>query len=135
MANTNTLTTVLNGARNKVRYITINSDGTQETVLNIYDSSALNTVDPLTCTIERITYSTSMRGAAGTTGNIKILFDATTPVLACGIPINNAGKICFKKIGGLKNTGGSGRTGDLVLTTLGLIAGDSITLVIELIAN
>lgn len=135
MGNTVTQSTLIGGKRSIIKYISLNSDGSQETATVIYDSSALNTVDPLTCTINKITYATSMRNTLGVNGNIKLLFDASTDVLACAIPINAAGVLDFSYFGGLKNTAGTGITGDILITTLGLVAGDAITLILDIIPN
>ena len=134
MANTVTTTTVLKGKKRKVLYVTVLSDGTEETATVLYDSSALNTPDPLTCTINRVfcSINSASTGAAGVLANAKLLFDASTDVLALGLPINSAGWLDFTSVGGLKNYAGTGITGDILLTTLGLQSGDSITLILDL---
>ncbi len=130
MANTITDTTIENGSKNVIKYIAINSDGTEETGTVIYDSSVLATArgvaDPLMCKIRKIKYATSIGNALD--ANIKLLFDATTDVLATSIPLNHEGEMDFTNIGNLKNTAGTGITGDILITTTGLVSGDSITL-------
>ena len=56
--------------------------------------------------------------------------DATTDVNALALPPSVSTKLCFEKVGGLTNTGGAGITGDILLTTTGLAAGDSLTLIL-----
>lgn len=134
MANTITNTTLMAGRR-VVKYITLSSDGTEETATVIYDSSAVSaqdasdTTDPLDCTIESIYAVVS----AAATARITLLWDATTDVLAFNIPAGTTQvKADFRReipMGGLPNQGGSGKTGDILLTTTGLEAGDSLTLV------
>lgn len=135
MANTITNTRLLANERRVIQYICISSDGTEETNLIIYDSSvvatAIGIADPLKCTIVRARYvSTSALGT------VHLDFDATTDVLALAMPYNGSSMdMDFKDIGGLKNTAGTGITGDILLTTTGLVAGDKITLILEVRPN
>lgn len=113
------------------QYITIMSDGTQETDLVIYDNSdvcsALGILDTLTCTLNCIKFVSN--SAAGI---MHLEFDATTDVLALTLPFNGRSmKMGFEYFGGLKNTAGAGVTGDITLTTTGLAAGESVTIIIE----
>lgn len=136
MANTVTQTTLIRGGREYINYITIVSDGSEETDLVIYDSSAvataLNITDGKNASIERIDVST-MTTAAGAL--MKLEFDADTDVLA--IPFNLgvdavAHQLDFSRFGGLKNYAGTGKTGDVTLTTLGLTSGDAIMIVLSM---
>ena len=138
MANTVTVTALSRSQRKVVLYVTILSDGTQETGTVIYDSSAqaalirdrdnLPMVDPLTCTLLKVKYaSTSKAGLA------HLLFDASTDVLAVGIPFDMSHCQDFTSEGGLKNYAGSGKTGDILLTTTGLATGETITMVMTVI--
>ena len=128
MANTNTNTRLILGNSKVVQYLTIASDGTQETDLVVYSSSAvasaLGKTDLKNSKIRSLQYISS--GAAVVT---KLEWDATTDVLACALSRYDT-KMNFDHIGGLKNTGGAGKTGDILLTTTGLAAGDSLTLVL-----
>ncbi len=131
MPNTNTNTRLIVGNRHVVQYLCIDSDGSEETDLVIYDSSvvatALGIPDSLNCAINSITYSTN-----SLLGVVKLEWDASTDVLAFALPAaGNSETFCFEKFGSLKNTAGSGKTGDITLTTTGLVSGDSITLVID----
>lgn len=132
MANTVTNTVLSEGKGSIVQYITIASDGTDETDLVIYDSSArassIGIPDPLTCNIRKIKVITNDT-AATFTG--KLEFDADTDVLALSIPPNEGVEQCFKDIGGLKNTAGTGITGDITLTTTNIASGDSLSIMLE----
>lgn len=131
MANTITNTRLLDGGRRVVQYITLASDGTQETDTVIYDSSVVATslgkTDPLNSRIKSIKYSTS-----SALGVVKLNWDATTKVLAYSMPRSAELHHCFDDIGGLKNTGGAGITGDVTLTTTGLVTGDSLVIILEI---
>ncbi len=131
MANTITSTPLVYGVHSTVLYWTLVSDGTQETARILYDSSAVASIlgipDPLNCAIQEIKVIT--RSAAGL---IRLDFDATTDVLALPLPATNYPiDMCFTRAGGLKNYAGVGRTGDILLTTTGLAAGDLITIYLD----
>lgn len=139
MANTITNTTILASPTTVVKYITIASDGTEETGTVIYDSSAIATVvgdsDTLDSTITRI-YACV---AAASTARVSLLWDATTDVLAFSVPVSTNPTYLDLRgqfpMGGLPNQGATGKTGDILLTTTGLESGDSITLVLEIRRN
>lgn len=137
MANVITNTTIFTGNKEVVQYITLLSDGSEETGTVIYDSSAVATTlgltDTLNCRIRSIyaTVSAAHPTATGGGARVKLLFDATTDVLALDIPPNTLVKNDFLKVGGLRNTAGSGKTGDILLTTTGLESGDAITIILS----
>lgn len=130
MANTVTNTTVTLSQARVVKYITLSSDGTNETNTVLYDSSAISTTlgqaDPLTCNVFEI----HAIACVASTARIKLLFDASTPVLLTGIS-NGANMVnfCNEHTSGMPNIAASGgRTGDITLTTTGLASGDTITI-------
>jgi hypothetical protein len=124
MSNTITNIYIQKLANRICKYITIASDGTNETATILYDSSDANTIDSLDSTIIEVT---GCIGAAST-ARVSLLWDATTDVLALDLPINIPFKFNYLKIGGLPNQGGSGKTGDILITTTGLASGDKIHL-------
>jgi hypothetical protein len=130
MPNTITQTTTVLGLNKVVRHIGITSDGSEETDLVIYDSSAiassLGIDDPLNCRILSVHYSVASAAFVGL-----LEFDATTDTHALALPAYSAGAIHLRDVGGIPNTAGSGKTGDILLTTTGLAPGDAITLVLE----
>ena len=64
---------------------------------------------------------------------VQLLFDATTDTIALGLAQDSNGHMDFSEFGGLKNTAGSGKTGDINLTTIGASSNDSYVIVLELI--
>jgi hypothetical protein len=130
MGNTVTNTRLFCGNSKVVQYITIASDGTEESDTVVYDSSAVATVlglsDTSNCKIREIVGYVS----AASTARVSLEFDANTDVLAFNIPANVNVSECFDHVGGLKNTSSTGKTGDITLTTTGLESGDSITLLL-----
>lgn len=132
MADTITSVQLVAGNMESVNYYTYTtSTPTQLTNVNLYISSttatALNIADPKTSTI--LSIEASVASAAGI---VTLLWGASTPVLAWSLPKNSGlTKFCFKEFGGLKNQGGAGRSGNIFITTTGLVAGDSFSLVIK----
>ncbi len=94
------------------------------------DVSALSS-DPMgkgACTgvnIECIWFSTVGMG-------VKILFDASTDVLAWELPADYADTLDFSEFVGLVNNSGTGKTGDILFTTVGHSSGDSYSIVLKL---
>ena len=131
MANTNTLSTLMTSPGNVLRYINIDSDGTEETDLVVYDSSVIATALGLTDTLMCHILSIYATVSAAATARVELRFDATTDVLALDIPVGQVVDKNFRYVGGLENRGGSGITGDITLTTTGLESGDNITLILE----
>lgn len=137
MANTITTKILSLSARECVQYTTIQSDGSNETATVLYDSSVQATsygdTDALTSGILEVYASSNV----AVTGRIRLLWDASSPLVAMDIPTGSTGDVdvCFRRFGGLINTGGSGKTGDILLTTTGLASGDTITLVLTILRN
>jgi len=129
MANTVTQRTLLGSGSEKtiVRSIHILSDGSEETDLVIYDNSAFiaNTAKGK---LEEVWIS-------GSDCIARLEWDQTTdsPVFAANP--SNGGYWDFRSFGGIKNPGGTGATGDLVLTTASLDAADEVTIIIKISQN
>lgn len=96
------------------------SDGTGEAAVKKVDASDYAAS---AFWIERIDYATS--GMA-----VRILWDATTDVMAWAIPQDVMGTMVFEPP--LVSDAGSGVTGDVLLTTVGHTAGDSYSLILRL---
>jgi hypothetical protein len=100
------------------------SDGTGESAVTKVDVSALT---PATAevSIDKIIYATD--GMA-----VRILWDASSDVVAWLVPQNQHGVFDFTKIapGGLLNNAGSGVTGDIQFTTVGHSSGDTYCIIL-----
>lgn len=137
MPNTVNQTAIIRSSRRVINYITVTSDGSEETDLVVYDSSAIAALvgitDPQTCQIENVWFSGSK---VANTGTLLLEFDATTDVVALPINFSATGDshmhMCFEQFAGLKNYAGTGKTGDILLTTTGLDSGDSFMLVLDI---
>lgn len=127
MADAVATTTIIDGPRKAVIYCTDTSDGDGEAAVTKVDVSALSQSPDLdTCTgvrLEKVVFSNVGMG-------VKILWDATTDVIALELPADYSDTIDFSDISGLPNYAGSGKTGDIQFTTVGASSGDtySVTL-------
>lgn len=102
------------------------SDGTGEAGVVKVDKSAYtgpNGLEPSCFVVEKIEYDvTSMR--------VVLSFDRTTD--ATFAVLQGQGELCYKKVGGLKDSD-TGDTGDILLTTTGAAAGDGYNIILHLI--
>lgn len=115
--------TLIDGDRNLVLKLTNVSDGTGEAAVPKVAIASYPGVTDFV--IERIHYAT--QGMA-----VRLLWDATTDVLAWTIPESDSGTFDFTGFGGIKNDAGAGKTGSLLLTTVGHASGDTYSLILEL---
>ena len=133
MADALTSTIISDGTNKAVIQLTNLSDGTGESAVNKVDVSALAArEDGTACSgvvIEKVSHS-----IIGFT-QVQLLFDATTNTIALGLAQDSNGHMDFSEFGGLKNTAGSGKTGDILLTTIGASSNDSYVIVLELLKN
>lgn len=137
MTNTVTQTTLILGQREYINYITLVSDGSEESNTIIFDSSvvtaAAKLTDTMNASIERIWFTGSKPATSAT---INLTWDANTDVLALPINFAAAGdahlEMDFTRFGGLKNYSGTGKTGDLLMTTTGLDSGDAFTIILQM---
>lgn len=125
MANTVTKTTLVDGARNLVVLVNIVGDGSgEETDTILIDRSAFAPTDGIELVVECIEGYCS-----GVTATIE--FDATADGVLCRLPADlfyydwsRAGGVSSNKLTG------AGATGDLLITTSSLGAGDFLTFTI-----
>lgn len=130
MADAVTSQTILDGERLFIGKFTNISDGTGETAVVKIDVSALNpNAAGLACNgvkINKIWAQT--QGMA-----VDILWDATTDLLCETIPENQFYLMDYSSFGGLPNNAGTGKTGDVMFSTVGAAAGDRYTITLECI--
>ena len=128
MADAVTATTVIDGGRTAVIYCTNTSDGTGESAVVKVDVSALSSrQDGTACTgvrLEKIVFSNVGMG-------VKLLWDASTDVIAVQLPADYSDTLNYSDINGLPNVAASGgKTGDIQLTTVGHTSGDTYSVVV-----
>jgi hypothetical protein len=130
MADAVTSQTIFDGERMAVMKFTNISDGTGETAVVKVDVSALASSSfQRPCdgvTIERVHYS-----IGGMT--VSVLWDATTDVPALVLAPGQS-TFDFTKIQ-VPNDAGAGKTGDICFTTIGAAAGDSYTIMLEMVKS
>jgi|TARA_R100001510_G_C7649146_1_gene206545 hypothetical protein len=122
--------TILDGERLAVLRFTNVSDGTGESNVAKVDVSALaaNSAGQA-CTevsIQRIYWA-----CIGM--SVRLDFDATTNVLAIGLPADSTGDEYYDSFTGIPNNAGTGKTGDILFTTTGASANDTYMVILELI--
>lgn len=129
MPNTVTQTTLVGSGDDKhiVRRIHIVSDGSEETDLVVYDNSTL-IADTSKGNLDFVY-------AMGSDCICRLEWDADTDVIATAVNPSTGGYYDFRQFGGLHNPGGTGKTGDLLLTTAALDAGDEVTLILGISQN
>jgi hypothetical protein len=127
MADAVTSTTLMDSDRVAIIQLTNTSDGTGEAAVKKVDVSALS--DSSTgqaCTgvrLAKIVYSTFGM-------SVKLLWDATTDTICWDLNADYTTDEDFTEFGGIRNTSGSGKTGDIMLTTTGHSDGDSYVIVL-----
>ena len=130
MADSVNVSTIIDGPRKAVFYLTNISDSTGESAVTKIDVSALSTsADGDACTgvrIESLSFSTVGMG-------IQLLWNATANRLAIALPANYSDSFDFSAFSGLPNYSGSGKNGDVLLTTVGAGSGETYTLTITCI--
>ena len=121
--------TIQDGAKTAIFRFTNVSDGTGESAVAKIDVSALSS-DPMTgaactgCTIQKIYYSTIGMG-------VKIFFDASSNVLAWQLNADWADTLDFTDFTGIPNNAGSGKTGDVLFSTVDHSSGDVYNIVMQ----
>lgn len=124
--------TLFDGERMAIMKFTNLSDGTGENKVLKVDVSALGASNSgKACDGVTIT-----KIHAATHGmEVQIYWDATTDVLAWGVPQNSQYTFDFEKMGGLINNAGAGSTGDVLFSTADASAGDFYTIVLEMVKS
>lgn len=124
MANTITARTLVGSGSDPVivRQIHIVSDGTEETDYVVYDNSAF---------VADVSKGKLLHVMVmGDSGILRLEWDQTADSAALSVDAANGMHFDFGPFGGIKNPNGTGATGDLVLSTADLDAGDEVTLIV-----
>jgi len=128
MADAVTTTTVIDGPKEAVIYCTNTSDSTGESAVTKVDVSNLSSLQAGTaCTgvrLKKISFSNVGMG-------VKVLWNATTNVIAAELPADYSDTLDYTDISGLPNVAASsGKTGDIKFTTVGASSGDTYSVVL-----
>ena len=131
MADAVTATTVEDGPKKAVFYLTNTSDGTGESAVTKVDVSELSSLqDGTACTGVRIGKIVFTNVGMG----VQILWNASTNVIAAQLPADYSDTLDYSEMSGLPNVAASGgKTGDIKLTTIGHSNGDTYSIVLHCI--
>tara|TARA_R110002020_G_scaffold748_3_gene3721 strand:- start:4046 stop:4444 length:399 start_codon:yes stop_codon:yes gene_type:complete len=122
-------TTIQDGQRLAVMRFTNVSDGSGESAVVKVDASALEAM----ASGSKSTNIKIMKCWWTISGmDVDLLWDASTNVHAISLTSDGAGFLDFSAFGGLPNTAGSGKTGDILITTRGHTNLDTYTIILEL---
>jgi hypothetical protein len=114
------------GDKQVIMKFTNASDGTGETNVTKVDVSTLTPYQQRACTgvqIDRIYGLTHGM-------EVRLLWEATTNVTILTFPQNTAQTMDFNDFGGLENNAGTGKTGNILFTTLDASSGDAYTIIL-----
>jgi hypothetical protein len=130
MADAVTSQTIADGERNVVMKFTNVSDGSGEAAVVKVDVSALSSNSRgVACSEVRL-----MQVRYAVVGmSVQMYFDATANVLLLEIAESSNGNLEFDDFGGISNNSGSGKTGDILFTTVGHTSGDTYMIVLEMV--
>ena len=132
MADTVASQTIVDGPKYAVLKFTNVSDGSGESAVKKVDVSALsNNSAGAACTsvdVARIYWACRGMG-------VDLLFDATSNVLLTGLPADSTGDEYYDLFSGIPNNAGSGKTGDILFTTVGHSSGDTYSIILVLNKN
>ena len=121
-------TVMQDGARTAVLRFTNVSDGSGESAVVKVDASALAAMT----NGEKSTNIKIMKCWWSISGmDVDILFNASTNIFAISLTSDGAGYLDFSSFGGLSNTAGSGKNGDILFTTRGHTNLDTYTIILE----
>jgi len=124
--------TLFDGERVAIMKFTNTSDGTGETnVVKVNPSSLNSSAAGGACDRVTITKITALTHGM----EVQLKWKASTPVVIETIPQNNSYQQDFSAIGGLTNNAGTGVDGAITFTTLDASAGDTYTVVLEMVKS
>jgi hypothetical protein len=128
MANVLTSQTILDGERLAIIKVTGLVDTAETNVVKV-DVSTLNPQGALPCTgckLNKIWYQ--LHGC-----EVELQWAAATPLMIVALPQNNSYFMDYSEFGGIPNNAGTGKTGDITFTTRDVSAGDTYSIVMEVI--
>ena len=128
MADTVATQLIYDGAKQAIMKFTNASDGTGETAVKKVDVTTLSTYQGKACSgvdIDRIYGLTHGM-------QVRLLWEATTNGTILTVPQNVMETMSFDDFGGLNNNTTTGKTGNILFSTLDTSSGDSYTIILVL---
>lgn len=132
MADAVTSQTIQDGVKNVVMKFTNISDGSGESAVAKVDVSAL-TAGPNGETCTGVTIEEIWWQCIGM--KVSLFWDATSNVIIMQLGENQSGHQDFRDFGGLTNNSGSGKTGDVLFTTVGHSSADTYSIILSMRKN
>jgi len=114
------------GDKQLIMKFTNASDGTGETNVTKVDVSTLTSYQGKACVAVQIDKIYAMCHGM----EVRLLWGATTNVTIMSIPQQVMQTMSFDEFGGLDNNAGTGKTGNILFTTLDASAGDFYTIIL-----
>ena len=132
MADAVTTQTLMDGERLAIMKFTNISDGTGETaVTKVNVANLAPNGAGKACTGVTVNKITSVCHGM----EVRMLWDATTDVPFFLAAVNTNYENDFSKIGGITNNSGTGKNGNILFTTSDATAGDTYTVVLEMVKS
>jgi hypothetical protein len=132
MADAVTSQTLLDGERLAIMKFTNISDGTGETAVTKVNVSTLTpSASGKACTGVTVNKITSVCHGL----EVRMYWDATTDVPFFLSTINTNYENDFSRFGGITNNAGTGKNGNIVFSTSDTTAGDTYTVVLEMVKS
>jgi hypothetical protein len=114
------------GDKQVIMKFTNNSDGTGETAVKKVDVATLTPYQGQACVAVQIDRIYGLTHGM----EVRMLWEANTNVTILTYPQNNAQTLDFNDFGGLDNNASTGKTGNILFTTLDASSGDSYTIIL-----
>jgi hypothetical protein len=129
MADAVTSQTLVDNNTTAVILLTNLSDGTGESLVTKVNVAnlAVNAIGQACTGVSVQKIHTACHGL-----EFRLFWDATTDVVFFASAQNNQYTFDFSNFGGLRNNAGAGKTGNILLSTADVSAGDTYTLVLEM---
>lgn len=128
MPNVLTSQTILDGERLAIIKVTGAVDTVETNAIKV-DVSTLNPQGALPCTGCKLNRVWSQTHGC----TVELQWAASTPLMIITIPQNNNYFMDYSMFGGIPNNSGAGKTGDITFTTKDVNAGDTYSIVMEVI--
>ena len=127
MANTKTTVKLQDNAKWAIIKYNLVSDGTEESASIVFNASDYTGGGTTSTSLSIDKLWATLNGAS----QAQLFFDATANLPAWALEEGTT-VLDFSDVGGIPNPTGGGKTGDILITTLGLAAGDGISIILKL---
>lgn len=129
MANTILKRTLVDGPRNLVVHLLLQSDGSEETDYLLIDASTYTPAFEDEA-VMKVDYAITNTATANTPV-VTLEWEASTDVIFLTLGANS-GCYDFTDVGGISNNASTGKNGDILMTTTGFAANDTLAMTIYL---